>query len=129
MLFRFRNTHFFVDEQGRVYNSTRGKFIKLRQRKDGYLTFRTHIEAFLVHRVVFEAVNKLRIPENFEINHKDGNPTNNCIENLEMLTRKEHVEYHKRLRKERRKKEKRLRQARNSSPLKKHRGRAWSSLF
>ena len=112
MLFRFRDTHFFVDEKGRVYNSTKGKFIKLHQRKDGYFEFRIHGRAFKVHRVVFEAVNKLRIPENFEINHKDGDCRNNCIENLEMLSQKEHKEFHRRLRKEkrkeRRKKEKRL---------------------
>ena len=94
MLFRFRNTHYFVDEQGRVYNSTKGKFIKLYRTKDGYLKFRIKGSSFLVHRVVFEAVNKLRIPENYEINHKDRDRRNNCIENLEMLSQKEHKEYH-----------------------------------
>ena len=125
MLFRFRNTFYFVDEQGRVYNSTKGKFIKLRQRKNGYLAFRIHGSAFYVHRAVFETINKLRIPESFEINHKDGNRTNNCIENLEMLSQKEHKEYHKRLRKERKKTE----TSKEFMRTQKTRGRDWSSLF
>ncbi len=106
MLFRFRNTSYFVDEKGRVYNSTRGKFIKFHLTKNGYFRVRIQGRAFQVHRIVFETINKLRIPENYEINHKDRDRRNNCIENLEMLSQKEHLEYHKRLRKEKRKERK-----------------------
>ena len=37
------------------------------------------------------------IPEGMDIHHKDGNKLNNKIGNLEMLTRKEHKQKHKKI--------------------------------
>ena len=125
MLFRFRDTYYFVDEKGRVYNSTKGKFIKLHPGNRGYLIAVINRKSYNVHRIVFETINKLRIPENYEINHKDRDPANNCIDNLEMLSQKEHKEYHKRLRKERKKTE----TSKEFMRTQKTRGRVWSSLF
>ena len=47
---------------------------------------------FLVHRLVAQSFipNPNRLPE---INHKDENPLNNCVENLEWCTPKYNVNY------------------------------------
>ena len=33
------------------------------------------------------------VPEGYEINHRDENPNNNALSNLELLTRKENINY------------------------------------
>lgn len=45
-----------------------------------------------VHRLVYMA-HKGVIPEGMQINHKDENKANNCIDNLELMTNKENCSY------------------------------------
>lgn len=45
-----------------------------------------------VHRIVYEAFNGA-IPSGMQINHLDGNPRNNNLENLEMCTPLENVRH------------------------------------
>ena len=45
-----------------------------------------------VHRLVYMA-HKGAIPEGMQINHKDENKANNCIDNLELMTNKENSSY------------------------------------
>ena len=45
-----------------------------------------------VHRLVYMA-HKGVIPEGMQINHKDENKANNCIDNLELMTNKENSSY------------------------------------
>ncbi len=42
-------------------------------------------KSYLVHRLVAETF----IPEHFTVNHKDGNKSNNTVDNLEWVTQKE----------------------------------------
>ena len=95
MLYRFRDTHFFVTERGEVYNSTNGRFIKLCLHKSGYLIFRINGRAYKVHRVVYEAITKKNIKDGYEIDHIDKNRTNNNISNLRCLTKIEHQKVHR----------------------------------
>jgi len=44
------------------------------------------------------------IPQEYVIHHKDGNSLNDSIDNLVMMTRKAHLQFHNKLAKERRKK-------------------------
>jgi hypothetical protein len=46
-----------------------------------------------MHREVWEFYNG-KIPDKMHIHHIDGNPANNAIENLEILTAKEHIKKH-----------------------------------
>lgn len=43
----------------------------------------------LIHRVVWTLLNGKEIPDNYQINHKDNNPRNNNIDNLELTTAKQ----------------------------------------
>jgi predicted XRE-type DNA-binding protein len=43
------------------------------------------------HRVVWMVANHREIPSGLEINHKDGDPTNNRPENLDLATRQENT--------------------------------------
>ena len=46
----------------------------------------------LVHRLVWCSFNQCDIPEGYQIDHIDGNPSNNCFENLRCVTPKENLE-------------------------------------
>jgi hypothetical protein len=47
----------------------------------------------MVHRIVWERENG-RIPDGFQVHHKDGNKENNDIDNLELLSTLEHKRIH-----------------------------------
>lgn len=50
------------------------------------------IKHYLIHRLVWETF-KGKIPAGLEVNHLDEDKTNNCLDNLELLTRKENNNY------------------------------------
>ena len=47
----------------------------------------------LLHRLIFEDFYG-PIPDGCNIHHKDGNPLNNCIMNLQLLTKSQHHKLH-----------------------------------
>lgn len=50
------------------------------------------VKLHLVHRLAYEAF-RGKIPDGMQINHLDENKLNNCLENLELCTRKENCNY------------------------------------
>ena len=106
-------TGYKIDKNGNVYSflaqGCRDKYnkdkwldyptiVKPRPTHNGYL--RVYIrrdsankrEDVYIHRIV--ATLFIPNPNNLpEVNHKDSNPQNNCVENLEWVTRKENLEY------------------------------------
>lgn len=48
-----------------------------------------------LHVAIWEYVNKREVPEGYIVHHKDHNTYNNNPENLECISRKEHLELHK----------------------------------
>lgn len=48
---------------------------------------------FKIHRLVLETFAPVEGMENLDCNHKDENKTNNCLDNLEWMTRKENLNY------------------------------------
>ena len=90
------STSYFITADGKCYNSKTRKFLR------GQENYKNHYYSYLLtmpdgtkkrryaHRLVAAAF--LPIPENkekIEINHKDGNKLNNCVDNLEWVTKKE----------------------------------------
>jgi HNH endonuclease/NUMOD4 motif/NUMOD1 domain len=85
----FKN--YSVSNLGNIRNEVSGKILK-NNIKAGYenisLTNKNNKKSFKVHRLV--ALAFIDNPENkSDVNHKDKNKLNNCVSNLEWLTRKE----------------------------------------
>jgi len=60
--------------------------------KNGYKSMRLNGKTIYIHHLV--AAHFLKNPDNKnEINHKDCNPSNNCVDNLEWVTHKENCNY------------------------------------
>lgn len=92
-LAQFRDSPYYATIDGEILNVS--KKIKIRFEESGnYYRFvgnynlgRKH---FLVHRVVWEAFNG-PIPEGYDIDHIDGNPHNNALNNLQAITHQENL--------------------------------------
>ena len=93
-----------MKERGYSYNEKHGGFVTARKKTAGKLTrngYRTlslqkdnKIYTFCEHRCVWVWFNG-EIPNNMEINHKDFDTKNNRIENLEVVTHSENIQYSK----------------------------------
>ena len=90
-------TNFGANKYGQIYNKkTKRCSIGILQ-PSGYfnITFSQkglQRKTFHVHRFVYECI-KGDIPEGMEINHIDSNRQNNCIKNLELMTRSENAKH------------------------------------
>lgn len=87
-------TLYEISNKGRIRSLVRrksvraGQFLKLNPRKNGYCEANiTSVdgqrEHFFVHRLVMMAFLPIDNPDNFEVNHIDGFPSNNALDNLE----------------------------------------------
>lgn len=91
-------TKYEVYEDGRIWSYWTNKWLKPITLKNGYqrvgLTDNEGKQKFyLLHRVVWEAVNGEPIPEEMQINHIDEIKTSNMITNLELVSPKENLNY------------------------------------
>lgn len=81
-----------VSNDGKVFSHYTGNVLKPWKDKDGYLLVGLHkdgkTKTCKVHRLVWEVFNGV-IPDGMVIDHCDGNPQNNRLENLRCVTQKE----------------------------------------
>lgn len=96
----FGYENYTVDENGRIFNKKRKRYLNTYLNAYGYpavdLWKNGKKKYFLVHRLVAEAF--IPNPNNYkEINHKDENPANPNVDNLEWCTRKYNNNYGNRL--------------------------------
>lgn len=77
-------------ENGTIFNLRLKRYVGSKQ-KNGYWYISNSKRASLVHRLIWMVANGCDIPEGYEIHHIDGNKDNNCISNLELVTKKEHL--------------------------------------
>ena len=77
---------------GRVTHN--GKLLKATDRGNGYLTVYIEGKNRYLHRIIAQAF--IPNPENkSEVNHIDGNRSNDCVENLEWVSRLENAKHAK----------------------------------
>lgn len=80
----------------RYHRAMRGKIIKQRLQNGGYcivwLSKSGIVKPFTVHRLVaFAFLPNVNNEE--QVNHKDGNKANNCVNNLEWCSRSENIKH------------------------------------
>ena len=87
---------YVVYEDGRIWSCKTNKFLKPAYTKSGYASVELFNNAggkrLLIHRLVANAY--IPNPHNFpQVNHKDENPKNNHVSNLEWCTAKYNMNY------------------------------------
>lgn len=93
---QFRDSPYYVSRQGDVYNIS--KKIKLQPEKSGNYyriscNYNLKGKHFLVHRMVWEAFNGKA--DGLDIDHIDGNPHNNALDNLRAVSHQENIKSRK----------------------------------
>ena len=88
--------HYTVNENGDIFNTLTGKKRKPSVSRNGYCSVdlynKTKMKRFFIHRLVATAF--LPNPNNYpQVNHKDENPRNNNVQNLEWCTAKYNMSY------------------------------------
>lgn len=76
----------------------RTKFGNAKLTGDGYYVISSRKEGNhnkKLHRLIYEDFYGIKIPENYHIHHIDGDKANNSIDNLELLSKEEHISLHK----------------------------------
>ena len=86
-------THYFISENGELYNSKTGKYPKGNIKKNGYkvyyFSFNGIKKELYAHRMVAETYIPNDDPEKNCVNHIDGDKLNNNVNNLEWVTKAE----------------------------------------
>lgn len=92
---------YYVTDDGQIWSERSQKFLTQHKDKDGYLKVRmgsldiepgkTH--TFSVHRLVMENFCPIENMEALQVNHIDGDKTNNSLLNLEWVTCKENIHH------------------------------------
>lgn len=92
IIYKGEKTNYDVSTEGRVRNHKNRKILALGKKKNGYYIANIRIHKskqknFYIHRLVAVAFIENPDPENFkEVNHIDGDKSNNCDENLEWVS-------------------------------------------
>lgn len=75
-----------------MIQNIKGRILKPIDIGKGYYRVTLSKKPFFIHRIVWVTFNG-RIPEGYEINHIDENPSNNRLDNLELVTHKENMNW------------------------------------
>lgn len=84
--------NFEVSSLGNVRNKKTGRIMKQQNSTHGYKQLMIDHKIERVHRLVADSFYDGE-HEGLDVNHKDGNKTNNFIGNLEWCTRKENIKH------------------------------------
>lgn len=89
--------YYMISNYGRVYNRFTNSILALQVGTDGYFTVGLSgtfgAKPFRINRLVMMGFTPIQDPWNYDVNHKDGNPKNNCLYNLEWATRSQNIQH------------------------------------
>lgn len=84
---------YFISENGDIFGTKSGKVLKTRLSSSGYyctpLRHNGKYKNVFIHRELAKVF--IGKADNMDINHKDGNKTNNSLSNLEIVTRRQNL--------------------------------------
>lgn len=87
---QYLNSKYFVYENGDVINSNTNKIIKQQDNGNGYKKVTLTINGVQIQKYVHRLVGELfLLNKSIQINHKDGDKSNNNVSNLEWVTNSE----------------------------------------
>lgn len=94
----YQNPDYMVDEDGNVYSKRFPDRILKPETNTGYAKLHLvnddgSLQSVSVHRMVAMTFLRDTYQEGYVVNHKDGNPLNNNVENLEWLSQLDNVNY------------------------------------
>ena len=95
----FKNySNYEVYSDGRIWSYKTKRFLKPQTNNNGYQRVQLYDnegkpKLYLLHRVVWEAVTGEPIPEGLQVNHIDEDKTNNHINNLNLMSHKDNVNW------------------------------------
>lgn len=90
------NNYEICPEEGKIWSYNRNRYVGAKNR-NGYwqvnlMDDNKNVWHTYIHRVIWTAVNG-EIPEGYQVNHIDEDPSNNAINNLNLMTCKENINY------------------------------------
>ena len=90
--------HYFATDDGHIYSEHLKRNISEYFDKDGYKKVRLSNgdgsrKVFSVHRLILETFQPNPNSDQLQVNHKDGDKTNNKLSNLEWVTCKENINH------------------------------------
>lgn len=93
---RIKDGLYAIEEDGRVFSKSTGRYMKTSLDKDGYSTVSLKnaddgYSKFGIHRLLMIAFNPIEDMEHMTVNHIDGNKVNNSLSNLEWVTASENT--------------------------------------
>lgn len=81
---------------GKSNFSKKEKFLKCSISKDGYYRLQLYKDGvkkqYILSRAVWEAFNG-KIPDGYEVNHIDEDKSNNCLSNLNLMTKADNIRF------------------------------------
>lgn len=94
------NENYQIYQNGAVWSIRFGKWLKVCKTNEGYLQYSLCKDGKMktkgVHRLIMENfILNRELEEGLEVHHKDCNPCNNSIENLIIVTKEQHKQYHR----------------------------------